>query len=107
METGQRPKEKAAVPDCPRRSRALAGGGLWESWRDPEGPKDGPRVETCTIITTAANDFMADLHDRMPVKLESDQLPYWLDCEFADKEKLKSFLAPRDWEDFEISEATL
>ncbi|QEG25102.1 hypothetical protein MFFC18_50250 [Mariniblastus fucicola] len=50
---------------------------------------------------------MADLHDRMPVKLESDQLPYWLDCEFADKEKLKSFLAPRDWEDFEISEATL
>jgi len=81
--------------------------GLWESWRDPESPKDSPRIESCTIITTAANDFIADLHDRMPVKLDSEQVPYWLDCEFSDKNRLKDFLKPRQWDGFEISKATL
>ena len=81
--------------------------GLWESWRDPEGPKDADRIETCTIITTAANDFISDLHDRMPVKLESDDVECWLDCEFEDTNRLKELLKPRDWDGFEISEAAL
>ena len=29
--------------------------GLWETWRDPQGNV----VPSCTIITTAANDFLS------------------------------------------------
>ena len=98
---GQKKKQPYLIAKEDRAPWVMAG--LWESWRDPAGPKDADPIETCTIITTAANDFMADLHHRMPVKLESDQVPYWLDCEFADKDKLKAMLEPRDWDGFEIS----
>ena len=39
--------------------------GLWESWQPP----DGSRVESCAILTTAANEFIPTFHDRMPVIL--------------------------------------
>ena len=38
-------------------------GGLWETWQDPEGKL----LKTFTIITTEANNFMKDIHHRMPV----------------------------------------
>ena len=43
--------------------------GLWAGWRDPA---DGSIRRTFTIVTTAANDALRDLHDRMPVILPSD-----------------------------------
>jgi putative SOS response-associated peptidase YedK len=39
--------------------------GLRECWKDEAGKP----VETCTILTTAANAAVAQLHDRMPVIL--------------------------------------
>lgn len=53
----------------------LALAGLWESWRDPAGLD----VRTFTILTTAANDFMRSFHDRMPVILQRDDWPVWMD----------------------------
>jgi len=53
---------------------ALAG--LWESWAPPEG---GERIETYTIITTAASAAVAPIHDRMPVVLARDLEDRWLD----------------------------
>jgi putative SOS response-associated peptidase YedK len=47
---------------------------LWESWRDPTGEI----LRTFTILTTAANDDMAWLHDRMPVIIEAADWPVWL-----------------------------
>ena len=41
--------------------------GLWESWTDKAS---GESLQTTTLITTAANDFMTPLHHRMPVILE-------------------------------------
>ena len=41
----------------------LAFAGLWEGWKDP----DGEALRTFTILTTAATDDMARLHDRMPL----------------------------------------
>jgi putative SOS response-associated peptidase YedK len=38
--------------------------GLWEEWLDKES---GELLETFTIITTAANDVLKPVHDRMPV----------------------------------------
>ena len=42
--------------------------GLWDRWPDPAGEV----VETCTILTTKPNSLVAEVHDRMPVILKSD-----------------------------------
>ena len=42
--------------------------GLWDRWRNPEGAE----LRTFTIITTAANELMRPVHDRMPVILARD-----------------------------------
>ncbi len=44
----------------------IAFAGLWEGWRDPAGET----LRTFAILTPAANDDMARLHDRMPMILE-------------------------------------
>jgi putative SOS response-associated peptidase YedK len=49
--------------------------GLWEHWTDKVS---GDTVQTTTLITTAANDFMQPLHHRMPVILETDTADEWL-----------------------------
>ena len=41
-------------------------GGLWENWRDPTS---GEWVRTFAIITTDANELVAEIHDRMPLIL--------------------------------------
>jgi len=52
---------------------ALAG--LWENWTDRE---TGESLQTTTLITTDANEFMAQLHHRMPVILEAATATDWL-----------------------------
>ena len=49
--------------------------GLWESWTDKQ---TGELLQTTTLITTAANEFMQPLHHRMPVILQSDAAHEWL-----------------------------
>ena len=65
--------------------------GLWERWQDKA---TNETVESCTIITTAANEFMQPLHDRMPVILDSSNFDLWLDPAFEDKSHLESLLVP-------------
>lgn len=52
----------------------IAFAGLWEWWKDPEGK----RLETYTILTTAANPFVARMHDRMPAILADGDVDAWL-----------------------------
>ena len=49
--------------------------GLWENWTDKEKGED---LQTTTIITAAANDFMTSLHHRMPVILRSESADRWM-----------------------------
>ena len=49
--------------------------GLWESWTDKES---GESLQTTTLITTAANEFMQPLHHRMPVLLQTESANEWL-----------------------------
>jgi len=49
--------------------------GLWDSWKDSKG-KD---LRSCTIITTAANEYIKFYQHRMPVFLEPTSLESWLD----------------------------
>lgn len=48
--------------------------GLWESWMGP----DGSVLESCTLLTTDANDAMQSLHKRMPVIVEPEDYGMWL-----------------------------
>jgi putative SOS response-associated peptidase YedK len=54
--------------------KPFAFAGLWEFWRSPEGDE----LRTCTIITTAANELVAQHHQRMPVILPVTGLHSWL-----------------------------
>lgn len=49
--------------------------GLWEQWRNAEGKA----IESCTILTTAANKILKPVHDRMPVILHESDYELWLD----------------------------
>ncbi|MDE0797786.1 MAG: SOS response-associated peptidase [Alphaproteobacteria bacterium] len=49
-------------------------GGLWEAWHSP----DGGELQTCTIVTTTANETLKPYHHRMPVVLEPDAFDAWL-----------------------------
>ena len=53
----------------------MAFAGLWESWRDKETDVD---VQTATVITMQATEFMSALHARMPVVLEPATADSWL-----------------------------
>ncbi|MCG8460489.1 MAG: SOS response-associated peptidase [Holophagales bacterium] len=55
-----------------RRPFVLAG--LWERWEKGEAP-----LESCTILTTRANEKVAEIHDRMPVILDGAARDRWLD----------------------------
>jgi putative SOS response-associated peptidase YedK len=67
---------------------ALAG--LWTQYVK----EDGSKLFTCTIITTQANEDLADLHDRMPVILEGEDLSTWLNPNATDLQALTKILKP-------------
>lgn len=48
---------------------------LWENWNDKQSNES---LQTTTLITTDANDFMQQLHHRMPVVLQPDTADEWL-----------------------------
>jgi putative SOS response-associated peptidase YedK len=69
----------------------LALAGLWTTNKhaDPAGP-----VETCTILTTSANQLMASIHHRMPVILPEATWDTWLDPDLDDLDRLAALLVP-------------
>ena len=64
--------------------------GLWEQWFSPHGDQ----VLTCTIITTQPNDFMAQIHNRMPVILPPEAYTQWLDPAEQKPDTLQPLLKP-------------
>lgn len=48
--------------------------GLWDLWVS----SDGELIHSFTIITTGANEFMKNIHDRMPVILRPEEEKIWL-----------------------------
>ncbi len=78
----------------------LAFAGIWDSWKTPEGNV----LESCSILTTAANSIVSPLHDRMPVILHPTELDLWLDRSMNNPENLKRLYQPypsesmQEWE---------
>ena len=64
--------------------------GLWDRWRGPGGEV----LESCAIVTTAANQLVAPLHDRMPLILSPADYARWLDPRLTHDEDLKPLLRP-------------
>jgi putative SOS response-associated peptidase YedK len=85
--------------------------GLWESWtqgKSGEASRQESRaadvdasltIESCTIVTTEANETLRDLHERMPVVLAPCDYQKWLDSKVEDPAALKYLLAPCDNEE--------
>jgi len=74
-------------------SEVVAFAGLWEQWTDKD---NGELVESCTIITTEACEALAHIHHRMPVVLEPEFWPPWLDPSLRDTSSLQPLLRPTD-----------
>ncbi|MEW6720303.1 MAG: SOS response-associated peptidase [Thermodesulfobacteriota bacterium] len=73
-----------------RDERLFAFAGMWDRWRSAAGDA----VETCAILTTAANGVLAPIHDRMPVILPASVYEHWLNPEITDPGVLVPLLSP-------------
>jgi putative SOS response-associated peptidase YedK len=65
--------------------------GVWERWQ-PDA--DAEAVHSFSIVTTRANTFMADIHDRMPVILDGHDVGHWLDPEVQEPGQVLPLLRP-------------
>jgi len=72
--------------------KPFAFAGLWDHWDKGEKP-----IESCTILTTDANEAVKPLHDRMPVILDRRDFDAWLDPR-QDPKTLQTLLRPYPWE---------
>jgi putative SOS response-associated peptidase YedK len=71
--------------------RPFALAGLWSVWRKGPAP-----LCTFALLTTAANDLVGPIHDRMPVLLDDAGIAAWLAADAA-REVLAPLVAPRPW----------
>ena len=70
--------------------RCIGLAGLWECFT----PADAPPIESFTIVTTAANETVAPLHDRMPAILAQEHYDTWLNPNEKDAGRLQSLVRP-------------
>jgi len=75
---------------APRDGGLLAMAGIWETWGRP----DGSEIDTCAIITTAANATLAPIHHRMPVILAPKDWDRWLKTPETEAGDLLPLLVP-------------
>ncbi len=71
--------------------------GLWERWES----EDGDRIDSCTLLTTDANDTLRPIHARMPVIVPPAKHRLWLDEGASDQRGLQEILKPLPDEELE------
>jgi putative SOS response-associated peptidase YedK len=77
--------------------------GLWETWTGP-----GEEIlQSCTILTTDANDRVRPIHDRMPVILRPEGWELWMDHRVQSRRELEHLLGPCDSDRLHIEETDL
>jgi len=72
--------------------------GITELWNGPHGP-----VRTVALITTAPNELMRPIHDRMPVIIAPGDYAAWLDAKTANPEALLRPYADSRMEAYPVS----
>jgi putative SOS response-associated peptidase YedK len=73
----------------PRGDELFGFAALYEHWDGPAG-----RINSCAVITTAPNELMREIHDRMPVILPVEAYAHWLDPVSPDPGALLNLLVP-------------
>jgi len=73
-----------------RDERPFGFAGLWERWEGEEGQP----INSCTILTTEANEVLRPVHDRMPVILHTDNYSLWLEGDERERALLTELLRP-------------
>ena len=86
--------------------------GIWDEWKKGAGS-----IMSCAIITTAPNELLAAIHDRMPVMLTPDAQDKWLRDSGSDElmkllepfpaEAMKSFPVSQQVNHAQIEEPSL
>jgi putative SOS response-associated peptidase YedK len=94
---GSKQKQPYFIARADRESLAFAG--LYEVWRD-RGDPDAPWLRSCAIVTTAANERLAPIHDRMPVVLPESAWSEWLDPDNYETDELARLLVPAPSDEF-------
>lgn len=79
-----------------RKSDLFAFAGLWETWKK----SDDEWVESCTILTTSANEMMRPIHDRMPVIIAPADYTVWMRPD-TEAQNLAGLLRPSPTEEME------
>jgi putative SOS response-associated peptidase YedK len=69
--------------------KPFAFAGLWQTWKG-----ESKSVDSCTIMTTSANELVGKIHDRMPVILSPKNYDLWLDPEIQEPIRLKRLYQP-------------
>lgn len=95
-------KAKTPYYICRANRRPFSFAGLWERWKAP----DQTEVLSCTILTGAANELMAPIHDRMPIIVAPENRDRWLAPERVTPDRVADLLAPPPSEGFEIFEVS-
>jgi putative SOS response-associated peptidase YedK len=75
--------------------RPLAIAAIWEHWQGA----DGSEIESCALLTSAANDLMRPLHERMPVLLNEADYDLWLDTAVQTPAPIQHLLRPYTQDD--------
>ncbi len=73
----------------PRGDEFFALGGLLEHWEGPDGT-----VLSYAILTMAANDLVAPIHDRMPVIVQPEDYAAWLDPGMTEADSVRALAGP-------------
>ncbi len=76
--------------------------GIWESWHNEENEQ----IKSFSIITTEANDYLTEIHNRMPIILSDDQIKKWLDTKI-NQEEIMSLLLPLSSEHFNAYQVSI
>lgn len=75
--------------------------GIWETWSS-----NGTEIQSVAIITTEANDVVAELHDRMPVILVPDEEQRWLtESDVDELQRLLDAFPERKTRSWDVSRA--
>jgi len=83
-------KKKQAFYIRQKDERPFAFAGIWDRWYS----ESNSAMDTCAIITTAANDLTRPIHERMPVILDQADYAAWLDPLHTEKKSLVEMLQP-------------
>lgn len=88
-----RPNDKTKTPERIQleNNGLFAFAGLWDKWQI-----ENKTVFTCTLLTKDANEFMQDIHHRMPIILPKEKASSWLETPFSTATEAKQFIESVD-----------